>query len=89
MSEHLTATYDRRADVLYITTRPGAPARSKHGHYGLVLRYDLESGEPIGVTVVDFAEFWRHRTEQLIDEIAAHLQAPREAAYDAVHKHLH
>ncbi len=89
MSDGLIATYDSRADVLYITTRPGVPGRSKHGQFGLVLRYDIGTDEPIGVTVVDFTEFWRYRADQLIDEIAAHLHTPRQIAYEAVHKYLH
>jgi len=89
MSNDLIATYDERSDVLYITTRPGAPALSKHGLLGLVLRYDVGTNEPIGVTVLDFSEFWRHRSDQLIDEIAAHLHTPRETAYEAVHRYWH
>ena len=90
MNKHnLKVTYDRASDVLYLTTRPGAPARSKHGRMGLVLRYDPATSEPIGVTVVDFAEYWRHRIDELVDEIVAHLQTPRQVAYDAVQSQLH
>jgi uncharacterized protein YuzE len=90
MSEsELKVTYDRASDVLYLTTRPGVPARSRHGRMGLVLRYDVETDEPIGVTVVDFAEFWRHRIDELVDEIAAHLRTSRHIAYEAVRSQLH
>jgi hypothetical protein len=89
MSNDLIATYDERSDVLYVTTRPGAPALSKHGLLGLVLRYDVGTHEPIGVTVLDFSEYWRHRPDQLIDEIAAHLHTPRQTTYEAVHRHWH
>jgi hypothetical protein len=89
MSNALKVTYDRASDVLYITTRPGTPALSRHGPYGLVLRYDIGTNEPIGVTVVDFSEFWRHRLDLLVDEIVAHLHTPRHVAYEAVESHLH
>jgi hypothetical protein len=85
----LKVTYDRPSDVLYLTMRPGMPARSRHGRLGLVLRYDIETNEPIGVTVVDFAGFWRHRIDELVDEIAAHLHTPRHVAYEAVQSQLH
>ena len=85
----IKVTYDRASDVLYLTTRPGAPARSRHGRMGLVLRYAMETDEPIGVTVVDFAHFWRHRIDELVDVIAEHLHTPRQVAYDAVRSQLH
>lgn len=89
MSSALKATYDRASDVLYITTRPGVPALSSHGPFGLVLRFDVDTREPIGVTVVDFSEFWRDRLDRLVDEISAHLHTPRQVAYEVVQSYLH
>ena len=40
-------TYDRNSDVLYVSRRPGVPARSREEMPGVVWRYDAERGDLI------------------------------------------
>ena len=47
----LRARIDRGADVLYVTGRPGVPARSREEEPGLVWRYASDTGELVGLTI--------------------------------------
>jgi uncharacterized protein YuzE len=76
----LRVRYDRAADVLYLTRAPGVPARSREEQPGMVWRYDVERGELVGVTIVDFAAFWHRRRPELIEQIAGRFHMPREEA---------
>lgn len=72
--------YDRGSDVLYVTRRPGRPARSEPGRPGMVWRYDLQSGELIGVTIIDFSTYWRPRERELLAQLASHFSIARSEA---------
>jgi uncharacterized protein YuzE len=64
--------YDRDADILYISA-PNEPAeRGVEEHPGIVWRYD-ESGAPVGVTIIDFANHWYDRRITLVPEISERL----------------
>jgi uncharacterized protein YuzE len=73
MAEKVMRTsYDKVADVLYVTTRPGVPARSDEGEEpGVIWRYEIDSGELIGATILDFAHYWSgERFSDLVDALA-------------------
>ncbi len=72
--------YDRASDVLYVTRRPGAPARSREGAPGLVWRHDLANGDLIGLTVIDFVHYWGARRSELAGEIAERFAISRSEA---------
>ena len=73
-------TYDRSSDVLYVTRRPGVPARSREGDPGLVWRFDTVSGDLVGLTVIDFERYWAGRREHLAAQIPQRFGiTPREA----------
>lgn len=76
----LSISYDRDSDVLYVSTRPDAPARSEEEKPGLLWRYDPESGELTGLTIVDFGTFWRRRRRELIQDFASRFRMSREEA---------
>ncbi len=75
-------TYDRTADTLYVTfKRAGHPAVGREeGEPGVYWRYDLKSGKLIGVTILDFEEFWRPQLDQLIDALATKFSISRDEA---------
>ncbi len=50
--EPLTRTYDEEADVLYLSVGPPRPALGIDVGDGVVLRYDEEAREIVGVTLV-------------------------------------
>jgi len=68
--------YDRDSDVLYISTRQVPAARGVEEPSGVVWRYDRE-GELIGVTVVDFHDYWFNRRGVLAREISRRFDLPR------------
>ena len=83
-SPGLSVTYDRNSDVLYVSRRPGAPARSREEAPGVVWRYDAERGDPIGVTIIDFASYWRQRRPELAEQIASRFAMSRKEAQDVL-----
>ena len=86
-SPNLSVTYDRISDVLYVSRRPGAPARSREEAPGVVWRYDAKRGDLIGVTIIDFATYWRRRRPELVEQIAIRFaMSPKEVqdAFDRV-----
>lgn len=62
--------YSSDSDVLYLTRGQGEPARSREGDPGLVWRYHPGTGDLVGLTVIDFARYWRPRRSRLIEQIA-------------------
>ncbi len=83
-SPDLSVTYDRNSDVLYVSRRPGAPARSREEAPGVVWRYDTEHGDLIGVTIIDFASYWRQRRPELAEQIASRFAMSRKEAQDVL-----
>ena len=79
-----SVTYDRDSDVLYLSTRPGTPARSQEKQPGVIWRYDAERGDLIGVTIIDFASYWRSRQDELAKQIAIRFAVSRKAAQDVL-----
>ena len=65
-----------------MSCRPGAPARSKEEAPGVVWRYDAELGDLVGVTVVDFASYWRPRRVELAEQIAVRFAMSLKEAQD-------
>jgi hypothetical protein len=78
-SDNLEIRYDRLADVLYITRR-AVPARSKEVRPGMYLRYGLDRGDVVGLTILDYSTYWRPRFEELVDQVAQGFSLPREVA---------
>jgi hypothetical protein len=76
----LRARIDRGADVLYVTGRPGVPARSREEEPGLVWRYASDTGELVGLTIVDFSTYWAERRAELISRIAGRFMIDRAEA---------
>jgi uncharacterized protein YuzE len=73
--------YDRSSDVLYVSKRPGVPARSREREPGVIWRYDVQRGDLIGVTVIDFATYWGgNRRSELIHLIASRFALSDQAA---------
>ena len=80
---NFNVTYDRRTDVLYISTVREASTKGIEDKYGIVWRYG-QNGILIGATVVDFRELWAERPENLADSIAEHFHIPAVQALNIV-----
>ncbi len=64
--------------------RPGVPARSREEAPGVVWRYDVERGDLIGVTIIDFATYWGQRRSELAEQIAIRFAMSRQEAQDVL-----
>lgn len=60
----LHLSYDQDADILYIAFDKGRKASSVSLNDNLVLRFDAQSGEAVGLTILDFSRLMRE-TETL------------------------
>jgi uncharacterized protein YuzE len=79
-------TYDAGSDVLYISKKKVPASRGVEDQYGFVWRYDAD-GNLIGLTVVDFQEFWTGKRSLLTQEMAEHF-AISQAQADVVLDHV-
>jgi uncharacterized protein YuzE len=55
--DKIIVSYDKKGDVLYISSREEAATKGKTDSYGIVWRYGAD-GNLIGATVMDFADYW-------------------------------
>lgn len=76
--------YDRRADVLYVSTDRNGPAVAREGDDGIVWRYLRDDGALVGVTIMDFAAYWLPRLDGLVAQIAARFHVPQKDAEKAL-----
>jgi hypothetical protein len=74
-SPKLSADYDMGADVLYIALGALRPAEGEDAPRGIVYRFDMETNEPCGVTVVGFVRNgWGNEMTELSKIVARHLK---------------
>lgn len=69
--------YDSDSDVLYISTQPGERGIAEESLPGVLWRYSPESGEIVGVTIVDFAGYWDAHFDDLVEDLEDHLHLGR------------
>ena len=74
-------SYDRDADVLYISIGSPRPAHTCEEEQGLLIRKDPRTGETVGVTILDYEEYFRQlsdlswlATKPLPEELIAYLR---------------
>jgi uncharacterized protein YuzE len=56
MSESLQYSYDREADVMYLSVGPPRPAKNVEQHPHFIVRLRPESGELVGLTIINFSK---------------------------------
>lgn len=83
MSE-LHARYDRRADVLYLTTDRNGSATAREDAKGIVWRYLDGTNDPVGATIIDFNEIWGNRIDDLATELSRTFRIPNYIASRAL-----
>ena len=74
-------SYDRDADVLYVSIGSPRPAHTYEEEQGLLIRKDPRTGETVGVTILDYEEYFRQlpdlswlATKPLPEELVAYLR---------------
>ncbi len=82
---HLTADYDRRADVLYVRVGDARPAEVEERPDGVLLRFALDDDAPCGVTVMGLHKnrWFEHRAD-LARSVASFLGEPEDVAARAI-----
>ena len=81
---NLNVRYDRRADVLYVTTALNGPAKAREDDNGIVWRYLDADGTLVGATIIDFQEIWHSRLADLVNEVASHFHVSKGSAARAL-----
>jgi hypothetical protein len=84
MNEPLRLRYDQRSDVLYVSAAPHNGAYGEEGSPGLVWRYSDDDNSLVGVTVVDYATYWRPRLRLLVKEMASRFHIAEDSAKQAL-----
>ncbi len=64
--DQLTVSYDKDADVLYITEGKPREAIGQMMDDGIIVRRDSKTKEIVGFTIVDFTEHFSNHKPQLI-----------------------
>jgi len=82
--EDIRASYDRDADVLYVSKSEPVPALVEEEDDGLLFRYALSDDQPCGVTVMSFHHLWHAHKAVLINRISEFLKVPHPVAERAV-----
>lgn len=72
-------SYDRRTDVLYISTRPADGVDARLDKSGILWRYDDE-GELIGATIMDFRDRWLANQQTLAAKLSKRFHLPEHRA---------
>jgi uncharacterized protein YuzE len=73
-------TYDREADVLYISTPDQPAVRGVEDFDGILWRYDGQ-GKIIGVTVMDFDHHWHETLVLLANRLSEKLEIPSRQVF--------
>lgn len=68
--EEVEASYDRDADILYISKNRAETALTEEDDNGLLLRYSLTTDKPCGVTVRSFSAYWANHQDELASEVS-------------------
>ncbi len=61
-----SASYNKEADVLYVATTPGKHAVVQESAPGVLWRIEPDTGEIVGVTIMDRLQYWGPRLNELL-----------------------
>ena len=69
----LRLSYDKDADVLYVSVGPPKPAICETLNNGVVVRYDEKTDRIIGFTVIDFIKRFSAKEDSIFVNLMAEL----------------
>lgn len=78
-------SYDDIADVMYLTSARIVRTKNTEEEAGLVLRYDLKSHKPVGVTIIDYKEYWIPKQKHLVERLSSFFGISVEDANRVIH----
>jgi len=70
----LKISYDKDADVLYVSIGPPKPAICETLDNGVVVRYNESTNKVIGFTIIDFAKRFSAKDEPVSVNLMAQLE---------------
>lgn len=76
-------SYDRDSDVLYVNLLREAAVKGIADDRGIVWRYS-EDGSIIGMTLLDFRDFWKSHKPLLADKMSREFRIPFEEASSVI-----
>ena len=82
LNESLRGSYDEKADVLYISIGAPRPAVGVEIDNGVIVRYDEDTNEIVGITIIGIRESASYELSQPIPE--EFLQLARIRAEESV-----
>ena len=80
LSEKERVRYDKNSDVLYISVNPGKHGIAEETLPGVLWRYGIEHRDIVGVTIMDFSQYWGSRLDELEYDLVSHLDISSEKA---------
>jgi uncharacterized protein YuzE len=83
-SLEVSVSYDKDADVLYISKASPVAALTEEQDDGLLFRYSIEDDLPCGVTVMSFQNLWGQHRKELADRVSSFLNVPKDQTEKAV-----
>ncbi len=81
----IRAGYDKGADVLYLSLGRPRDDEGEDRPGGVVLRFDINDGEPSGVTVIGYSgNAWATNRQQLAEIVGNHLSVDPSEVIEAI-----
>jgi len=82
-----TYDYDKRADVLYITTVPPVPSEGEENNNGIEIDYSIKDGNPCGIKLIGYKKLgWERKSEDIINCVSTNLNTTKKYASSMVQK---
>ena len=90
----IKSSYDRETDVLHLTAEYAetgeeqqaeeVEARAYEDEPGIVVRYNPSTGKTVGITVLDYRQYWYGRLGQLMDVLKEALDLTRDEIFNII-----
>lgn len=81
-------SYDDIADVMHLTWTPIVQTKNTEDEAGLLLRYDFKTHKFVGVTIMDYKEYWFSKRTHLVRRLSSYFNISLEDA-DSIIQPVH
>ncbi|MCY4196638.1 MAG: DUF2283 domain-containing protein [Rhodobacteraceae bacterium] len=72
--------YDEEGDVLYLTIQSGVPGIAEESLPGVLWRYSPNTKALVGITILEFSDYWMEQLDELIQELDNRLHIGKRKA---------
>ncbi len=70
--------YDDEGDILYLTLRSGEPGIAEESLPGVLWRYSPDTKTLVGITILEFSDYWAEHLDELIQDLDQRLQIGKQ-----------